>query len=84
MILSVGGASYIVFMVPPSGYLIYLLLFLFWAFISLFLSVIFYKFSSSLGHESDRERYRRQLKKAVFVGLIIILILILQRYFDII
>jgi len=84
MFLALGGVSYIVFMFLPVGYVLYLFLFLLWAFISLFLAIIFYKFSRSLVHEGDRQRFRRQLKKAAFIAFAIILMLLLQRHFDII
>jgi len=84
MFLALGGIVYIVFMFPPVGYVLYLFLFLLWDFISLFLSTVFYKFSRPLGHEGDRERFRRQFKKAVFIATILLLLIILQRHFDII
>ncbi|OGC47393.1 hypothetical protein A2713_00845 [candidate division WWE3 bacterium RIFCSPHIGHO2_01_FULL_35_17] len=84
MFLAFGGLSYIIVMIPPVGYILYLFLFLLWAFNSLFLAVIFYIFSRSLGHESDRQRFRRQFKKGILIASTAILLLIIQRHFDII
>ncbi|PIR42446.1 hypothetical protein CO058_02590 [candidate division WWE3 bacterium CG_4_9_14_0_2_um_filter_35_11] len=84
MLLALCGISYSALMIPPVGYFLYLFLFLLWAFICLFLSVMFYIFSRPFGHESDRQRFRRQFKKAVVIGFIFILLLFLQRRFDII
>jgi len=47
-------------------------------------SIIFFAFSRLRSFETPRQMYRRQLKKAWVIGLIAILVVLAQKFFDLV
>jgi len=50
--------------------------------ITLFSSIIIYAFSKLRSFETPKEMYRRQIKKALIVGLVAMVALLAQKFFD--
>ncbi len=75
---------YLLLNIEPNIFWVVLMIVLIGIIATLIASIVFYSFSKLRSFETPRDMYRRQFKKSIIIGLLAVVILLIQKFFNLI
>jgi len=84
LIIGISAIVYIIIKIPPNNVLFWIVIALAGMCIHFFASILLYIFSKKSSHESHKAILRRKFRFGILIGMIGIILILVQKYFDVI